>query len=670
MDQQYRRRDRAPEEIRFTTNGNIPTATSALYNNPLSLTQTTLVKAAAFKPGYASSPQSEDIYFVNVSHELPVVHITIDPDYLWDSQQGMYVQGVNGIPGNCSDDPLNWNQEWERPISIRYFETDGDLAFNLRAGMKIAGGCSRNYSMKPFNIFFRGDTYGDDKVEYPLFSTLDLDEFKRFKLRSSGNDFPLTMIRDATIQSLLFNKSDIDLMAYEPVVVYLNGNYWGFYGMRELFNKHYVAAHHNVDKDSLDFIKNPYYWAEIKDGDMVAWDQLEDFIRNNNLSNVSNMNYVADRMDVNEFMNYNIAQIYIANYDWPANNVAVWRHRNNGKFRWMLFDTDISSGFGQWSPATVDYNSLYHATTTTGQQWPNGENSTLFLRKILGNQAFKNEFAQRTCTFGQIIFQPQRVVNFVDSLAQRVESEIPGLTNKFNFTPNEWKLWWDQPVGGNENSWQGNLNVLKTFFNNRLGYLLTHYQNFFGFSGHYELNINFDADTKGHVVFHQNEMPVPYQYTGKYFKGVPIKIKAIPDEGYYFVRWEETGDTTATIQYIANVNSTLTPIFLADGEMEEEEEEEEEENPPPPEPDPESIFEVYPVPAKAYITLEFSELSTTNFTVRIYNLIGQTVYTKDLTAEATLQEHQIDIRGWANGIYILESTIGEKEILEKLIVRQ
>ena len=278
-------------DIRYTLDGSLPDQNSPIYNNALTLNSTTLVRARAFKPGYISSLQKEEFYLINNNHDLPVVQISIDPKYLWDEQEGMYITGENGITGNCSDFvPRNWNQNWERPISIRYFEPNGVEAFRLDAGMKIAGGCSRAFAMKPFNVFFR-----DNKVEYPVFEQLDFQEFKRLKLRMSGNDHPLTMVRDASIHAMLYDQVDLDLMAYNPVVVYLNDEYWGFYGLREMFNKHYVEAHHGVDKDSIDMIKNPYKYSEIKEGDKIAWDELTDFIENNSLENISNYDFVNSK---------------------------------------------------------------------------------------------------------------------------------------------------------------------------------------------------------------------------------------------------------------------------------------------------------------------------------------------------------------------------------------
>ncbi|MFK7772241.1 MAG: CotH kinase family protein [Saprospiraceae bacterium] len=639
-------------EIKYTLDGSLPNQDSPIYNNAFTLNSTTLVRARAFKPGFISSVQKEEFYLINNTHELPVIQITIDPKYLWDEQVGIYITGENGITGNCSDViARNWNQDWERPMSIRYFEPDGSEAFRSEAGIKIAGGCSRSFAMKPFSIFFR-----DNKIEYPLFDQMEIQEFKRLKLRMSGNDHPLTMVRDAAIQAMLYDQVDIDMMAYEPVVVYLNDEYWGFYGLREKYNRHYLESHHGVDKDSIDLLKNPYSDLEIKEGDAVAWDELTSFIEDNSMQSFTNYDYVNSKIDLNEFMNYNIGQMYAANYDWPANNVSVWRDRNNGKFRWMLYDLDISSGFAEWTPSDAQFNAIVHATTTNGTPWPNNPQSTLFLRKIIENQFFQNEFVQRTCTFGQTIFAPDRTEHFIDSLTARVASEIPDLINKFDNSPSDWFIWNSSPVGGNNATWTNNLNKFKKFWEDRLDNVLSNYENYFDYNGHYNLNINFDETTNGTVVFHTNEMKIPYQYNAKYFDDVPIVIKAIPKDGYYFWKWLETGDTTKVINFVASTDAVLTPIFLLNGTVSTHDLESE------------LVFDISPNPANSVFYLKIKTSEAQGLSIRVYNVMGKEVFIKDITSGKNIEQISIDVSEWESGVYFLKGEIGGKEVLRKLIV--
>ena len=641
-------------EIRYTIDNSPPNANSILYNNPFTLTGATQIRAGVFKPGYASSVSKDEFYLINGSHELPVVQVRIDPKYLWSEQEGMYISGSNGITGNCSDDiDRNWNQDWRRPVSIRYFESGGDLAFNQDAEMKIAGGCSRGFSLKAFNVFL------EETVEYPLFQQLDYNDYKRFKLRGSGNDFPLTMIRDGAIQSMLYDQADIDLMAYEPVVVYLNNQYWGFYGMREFFNKHYLETHHEIDKDSIDLIKNPYTWFEVKEGDKNDWDDLTNFIENNSFQNLTNYNQLADRIDIDEFMNYHIAQIYIANYDWPGNNSTVWRDkRAGGKWRWMLYDLDLSTNYAWWTPSEANYNMIQHATTPFGPYWPNPSEATLFFRKILENQYFEYEFAQRTCTFGQVAFAPDRAEHFIDSLAANIESEIPAFLNKFNNVPTNWYMFNDKPVGGNFNAWQNNLSNFKDFFSQRIGFVLNHYKNHFDYDGHFNLTINYDETTPGTVVFHLNEMKIPYNYTGKYFQNVPMRIKAIAKDGYYFSHWLETGNTNAVINFQSSNNTAreLTPIFLLNGTT------------PVEDLETSFSFEVAPIPANTLLNINFKSATIEDITIRIYDALGQEMLVEEFRINNVMKTHSVDVSQWAKGIYFLKTQIEGREVIRKFLV--
>ena len=640
-------------EIRYTLNGSPPNSNSPLYNNLIPLLRTTQVTAAAFKPGYVTNNSASEFYLIDGDHELPVVQISVDPKHLWDDEEGIYVSGSKGITGNCSNDtPRNWNQDWRRPVHIQYFEPDGDLAFDATAEMKIGGGCSRGYAAKGLNFFL------DDKVEYPLFQQLPYDEYKRFKLRVSGNDFIQTRIRDASIQTMLANQVDIDLMAYEPVVVYLNHEYWGFYGMREFFNQHYLETHHGIDKDSVDIIKNPYQWTDVKEGDRLDWDDLTNFVETNSFQNLDNYNELANRIDINEFMNYHIAQIYIGNYDFPGNNVAVWRDkRKGGKWRWMLYDLDISSNFGSWSPTVSSYNMISHMTATNGPTWPNPPEATLFFRKIIQNQYFEYEFTQRLCTFGQVLFEKNRAEGIIDSLAGQVASEVPDFIEKFTNTPQDWSMWRDAPVGGNQGSWRNNLNTFKDFFSERIGYILSNFRNHFDYSGNFNLAINFDANSHGKVVFHTNEMEIPYNYSGYYFQNIPIRIKAIPEDGYYFSHWLENGNTNSIIDFRATNDTELTPIFYLIGTNSISELEAP------------SFIHVSPNPAKISLKIDYQLHFPEDFTIQFFNALGNKILEKDIRMNNASTSINIDVSDWHEGIYFLKSKIGTREVLKKIVIQ-
>lgn len=641
-------------EIRYTTDGSVPTATSTLYTNAVFINEPTNLRATAFKPGFASNSSDNEFYLVNAEHDLPVVQVSINPEHLWDAEEGIYITGSNGSGGYCSEEPRNWNQDWERPVSVGYYTPEGEEAFRLDADIKIGGGCSRGFSMKGLNFFFRDGV----KVEYPLFGQTDIDEFKRFKLRASGNDFSSTFLRDATIQALLYNQLDIDQMAYEPVVVYLNNEYWGVYGLREFYNRHYIASHHNVDEDNLDYMKQPYYWPDLKEGDTEAWDELMDYVSSNNLGNAQQYTWVDERIDINEYINYHATQIYVANYDWPANNVGIWRSRDGGKFRWLLYDLDLSSAFGFFTPSFADYDAISHATNTIGDSWPNGSQSTLLLRRLLVNQSFRNEFVQRYCTIAQTIFQPERTEHYIDSLKQRIQPEMNSVMNKFNNAPASWQMWFSNPAGGNFTEWNNNINDFKNFFSNRLSFTLENFENKFGYTGHYTLSINTNEDTPGKVLFHDNEMEIPLQHSAEYFNNIPIRIKAVADPGYIFVRWSETGVTNPELNFVASSARTLTPIFAPDGTVSTEEAARVL-----------PAVEIFPTIADEVLYLKSENNLTSNTKLRFLTAAGQVLdsYETELLPGIL---HSLSISHLQEGIYFVEVKQGAVCSVLKIVVQR
>lgn len=549
-------------DIHYSTDGTEPTLQSQKYNAPISLSNTQIVRAKAFKPGFAGGTTTTETYIIRENHSLPVITLQTEPENLFDDMKGIYVQGRNGAEGFCANGPRNWNQDWERPCALNFYEEDGTEAFAINAGMKIGGGCSRGLKMKSMNFYFRKNLYGDGKVKYPVFPQSDIQEYNRLKIRNSGNDFVQMGFRDGAIQSMLYNTIDIDLMAYRPVVAYVNGSYWGIYGLRELYNEDYVGSHHDVDPENLDIITNPYAGGEVQEGDGIAFGELVTYFQTHDLSNQSNYEYVASQIDINEFLNYYIVQIYLANYDWPANNLRVWRERENGKWRWMLYDLDASSGFASWSASTVNHNTLDFATTTDGDWWPNGPHSTLFLRKLLENTGFRNEFVHRTSSYSKLLFHPDRVNQVTDSIRALLSPEIVRHQNKW--TNKFWEFGGGNPGGGSRGQWETYIRVFKAFFVGRFNAMRNHMRFQFNLSQTYQLTFNHTENTPGKVYFHSNELEIPAQFKAEYFQDLPLKIKAVPNPGFVFLKWEETGETSPEIEFegTGTGNTTLTPVFV------------------------------------------------------------------------------------------------------------
>ena len=484
-------------------------------------------------------------YFINENITLPVISISTDPENLWNDEIGIYCIGTNGITGYGVT--ANYWQNWERPINIELYEPNGNIAFNINAGISI-GGMRRNMKQKSFRIFAR-NKYGTAEINYKIFDDKPINKFKSIILRNGGlPDFTSTIFRDGMMQSLLIGQMDIDYQAYKPSVVFLNGEFWGIYNIREKLNEDYLASNHGVNPDNVDLLECN---AHVIEGDALHYNTMLNFIISNDMTLPTNYNYIKSQMDVDEYLNYQISQIYFANYDWPGLNIKFWRPKaENVKWRWLLFDTD--AGFGMWGQ--YYYNEIEHATAIDGPGWPNPPWSTLLFRKLLENNEFKNEFIQRLASYLNTTFEPERVIHIIDSLKINIHPDMPRHITRWKDEDSS-----DGVCVASVSEWESEVDVLREFANLRPAYVRQHIINKFGLSGTVELIVNTIGEGKVKI----NNVNIPdSSFTGIYFKDFPIHLKAIPKVGYKFVNWQGiSNDDTSEISFILTQNSTITAIF-------------------------------------------------------------------------------------------------------------
>ncbi len=639
-------------EIRYTTDGSRPDENSILYTDAISLNSSQLIRASVLVEGFAPTQPVENFYLIENTHEIPVIHLHTNAENLWDDEKGIYIIGTNGKQGNCISENRNWNQEWKRDGKVSFYEANGNIGFEKEVEFKISGGCSRRQSMKSFNVFLKED----ETTDYQMFPQLPHKDYRRFKLRNSGSDYTQTMLRDGAIHEMLRGEIDMDLMAYRPVVVYINGTYFGVYGLREFFNEDYIEQHHGISE--MDMVRNPWmYYQEVKEGDAIECDEFNAWMEENDLSTVENYTYFKENVDVNQMINYWLIQMYISNFDWPDNNMMIWRDRNNlnAKWRWMLYDLDSSTNYGA-STSLPEHNSLTHALYPNSEFWPNRPPSTLWLRKLIENEEFLNEFSQRHLSFGQILFAPNRVDNIVDSIANIFRPEMSAHIEFWNNAPEEWSMDDRLPSGGSVEAWEDFLTQYKDFFKERFSFIPEHYKERLQFESTFELEINYDANSGGKVFLHDNKMKVPYNYQGEYFKNRPLKIEAIADEGYVFVKWKEIDNRNAHIYFISENSQILTPIFVKETDFLSL--------------DADLQLEVYPNPAQDFIILETANSTKTKAKYTLHNAIGQFILSKEIELENFPEKHKVDISTLSNGVYFLGLETDTKKQIQKIIINK
>jgi hypothetical protein len=432
------------------------TKNGTVYAHPLRVTSTTVIRARAYEEGKLPSEAVQATYFFNIGHSLPVLSVYVDPDEMFDPVRGMYMRGSNSSPVFPHKGANYW-QNIELPVHMEMYEQDGTRGFAFDLGMRIAGAYSRADPQKSFNLFAR-NIYGHNEFTYPFF--IDFPNkpttHKAITLRTSGQDWRFTKIRDIMMTSLL-EDTQLDYQAYRQAVLYINGQYWGIYNIRERINPHYLKYNHGIDPEQLDILQGNGW---VRDGSNAHYRALEEYARKHNLADAEHYAYMKTQMDIDNYVDYWIAQIYFAQTD--SANIRFWREQSqNGIWRWITFDLD----WAFWRN-NYDHNSLAFVTNPQGTGYARSLRTTL-MSSLLANREFRDLFIERLVYHLNHTFAPQRVMARIDQLADNIASEMPRQIDRW---------------GGSMAQWEEEVEVLRIFARNRHRYLHRYIQEYFRLS--------------------------------------------------------------------------------------------------------------------------------------------------------------------------------------------
>lgn len=422
------------ETIRYTTDCTTPNASSEVYSGELSISKNSVIRAAAFRDGYLSGDVATATYLFRsdgVNHALPVVTLVTDPDNLWNSKTGIYATGDQFDPDAASyADTLKSatyyqakfateeqvDTIWEKPAAFSLFDDNGKQVFTQNVGIRIAGSFGRGRAQKGFNVIARKE-YGKGSMEYPFFENRPYKEYKAVVLRAGAQDQNRSKIRDELASGLL-EGTDINILyqAYRPTVLYLNGEYWGVYFMKEKRNRFFVAQHENTE-NNVDLAIGKGF-KQRSYGDNSDWVSLYEYATTHDLSASDAYNYVAERMDVDSFRDYMIAEIYNGNTD--TYNFQYYRLKG-GKWKFIFYDFC-------WGFQSPGHETLAFRMGKT----PSDVCSAKLFAAMLQNKGWRDSFCRR---FGELLntaFAPERVTALIEELYGYVEPEIKREREKFN----------------------------------------------------------------------------------------------------------------------------------------------------------------------------------------------------------------------------------------------
>jgi len=379
-----------------------------------------IVRAVAKTPSGEYGKVVSNSYFVgkNASYysKMKVVSLVTDSDYLFDKDTGAYMIGSKYYEWLRSEDyvaydsgdvqnPTNYNtkgKETEFPVSVQVFE-NGQAVYSGDVGARLAGNWSRAHAQKSIRLYARKE-YGDGKMRYAFFDELTdvngnlIEKFDAVTFRNGGNDFQTLHFRDALIQELVKDLS-VDTMASEPCVLFIDGEFWGFYMIREKVDADYIEGHYSIDSKEVAVIKN----SELEDGedsDLEAYREFSNWAATADMTDPDNYKKFCDSMDVQNFIDYMAVETYINNHDWAngsSNNWEVWRSKTinpdipnaDGKWRFVFYDIEFSTGLYGSQGTAASYDSL-------GNNYVDGDFSLpSMLKNLCNNEEFRQTFYDR-----------------------------------------------------------------------------------------------------------------------------------------------------------------------------------------------------------------------------------------------------------------------------------
>jgi hypothetical protein len=528
------------------------------------ITQATIVRAACWKDGTIISPAVSKTFLVDSAsvsrYHLPVVSVIL-PDYdLFDYDTGIYVMGryydetcLQSVP-----DANYKHDDWERGAQFELFDSAGELLFRQTAGIRIHGNFSANQARKSFRFEARKKYDNDGVFKYALFPGLrqvaevgskPVEKFNAFLIRNSGNNHRINLFHDAMVHRLV-NHTVSDGQASRAVVHFVNGEYWGIMNLREKHDENYFSEHYNMAPEEV-IIANARTQS-IASGYPYEYDHyynLEKFAGANSLALPENYNYLNTQMDISNYLNHFMLEIYINNTDFLGNNRKFWRKRtprympyaplgHDGRWRWILYDLDQSF-------AKPDYDRL--TVTTTGNF-----TSNLILRKLLENNDASNYFINLFCDHMNTTFLPQRVMAVVDSMKNNMDHDLPEHIGRWG------------SVTANQN-----YEEIADFAHRRPIFMKQHLRTRFGLADTCNITVKTDI-SKGKVKINSltiNSRTIgianpqsPYPWTGEYFTAVPVILVALPNDGYIFSHWSNNS-TNDTLVLTLSGNTTIEAFF-------------------------------------------------------------------------------------------------------------
>lgn len=565
------------DDIYYTLDGSEPTRQSQVFTEPIPIEKKeddtfTVVRAKIFSENNKRSETVTKSYFVHEEvgnrFALPVFSLVTDPENLYNKNTGIYNE----------ENAFQKGSEWERPVHVEFFDKNGNLELAQNGGVRIHGGMSRGAEQKSLRLYASSEYDENDTFNYPFFEGLTMkneeqpiDQFKRLILRNSGNDRAQTMFNDGLSQELISEIGTLDTQAYQPTVIFINGEYFGIQNLRERMDEYYIASHYNVNTSDVAILENDSLLYRGNNKDVYHYNNMLDYIEKNGVEESEHFEYVKTLMDVENYIDYFASEIFFANADWPANNIQYWRkttkeyepnaaYGHDGRWRWMILDMDFAffRSPERWGHQEEPLNQ-YHNTiqwvlsekdgVRGNRDWPN-----FLFRELIKNESFKHQFITRFIDLSNSYYTQSVMTNKIDEITGVVGQEIESHIERWNDLDNR-------------EEWESFVANKYLFAIERPAIIREFVRDAFDLDGTISVTVSNETD-QGYVRVNtldiQKALPGNRgedTWTGVYYAGVPITFEAIAKDGYTFSHWENNPNEGAKITITSNVDLSLQAVF-------------------------------------------------------------------------------------------------------------
>ena len=426
---------------------------------------------------------------------------------------------------------------------MEVFDENGVRRGYSNVELAVSGHGSAGAGMRSMKVFYKGSENTadgtDPKLNYDLFDGYatnakgqSITDFSRLVLRNSGNDCGNSYIRDAFMQRVSRNMY-ADSMAYAPVLLFINGDFWGVYNARERYSGDYVQSHYGIDKDNVAIIESDYSQVHTNQNapfvvtsgletDADEFNELVDFIRNNSMEQEENYQYVCEKIDIDSLIDLFVCRIYFSCVDFPGNNIKVWHNRAasdpsgaDNKWHFVLLDLDMGISFYKDGVITTENSNYYGWVDDTSTV------ASSIVHYLMANGSFKERYLSR---FYQVLNEVY-VADVMDAELDKIVAERASIEHLLT-------LRW----GANPDYYNMSVSDMHKFIKNRGAYALRYLCDYFRVNEDYLISISGNylsmkfSETRLNVTVNGDAVQSPWSV--KFDKSVTVDIKAEAKEGF------------------------------------------------------------------------------------------------------------------------------------------